>query len=45
MRCSGASCDNVEEMFDGGSGAVREEEDWIVTAGNREEGLESWTEQ
>ena len=44
VQCVESCCDNVKGEFDGGSLTVREEEDWVVSAGNREEGAKSWTE-
>ena len=44
VQCVESCCDNVKEEFDGGSLTVREEEDWVVSAGSREEGAKSWTE-
>ena len=44
MCGSEASGDDVEEMFDRGGGAVREEEGGRGTAGSSEEGAESGTE-
>ena len=43
-HCVESCCDNVKEEFDGASLTVREEEDWVVSAGNREEGAKIWTE-
>ena len=39
-----ASGDDVEEVFDRGGGAVREEKGGRGTAGSKEEGAESGTE-
>ena len=43
-HCVESCSDNVKEEFDGGSLTVREEEDWVISAGNREDGAKSWTE-
>ena len=38
ILCVESYIDNVKEEFDRVSLTVREEEDWVVSAGNREEG-------
>ena len=43
-HCVESYIDNVKEEFDRVSLTVREEEDWVVSAGNREEGAKIWTE-